>query len=81
MKNDDSIVIYRNYGKVVCSIKNIMEIRNITKTQLAKKTGLHHRVLDRYITGDLSRFDQDVLAKLCYILKCDINDIIHYEEP
>ncbi len=81
MNNQESIITYVNYGTVTCSIKKIMQERNLTKTQLAKRTGLHHIVLERYITGNIARYDGDVLAKLCYVLNCDLTDIISYNKP
>ena len=78
---ENSIIIYVDYGEVKVDIKNIMKKRNISRTQLAKRTGLHHQIIDRYYTGEIVRFDKDVLAKFCYILNCTLDEIIHYEKP
>lgn len=79
--NDSSIVVYVEYGSMHFDIKTIMRKRKMTKTQLARKSGLHHQIIDRYYSGNVTRFDKEVLAKLCYILDCTLNDILYYEKP
>ena len=79
--NDSSIVVYVEYGSMHFDIKTMMKKRKMTKTQLARKSGLHHQIIDRYYNGNVTRFDKEVLAKLCYILDCSLNDILYYERP
>ncbi len=76
-----SIVVYVDYGNIHFDIKRIMKKKNISKTQLAKLTGLHHQIIDRYYNDNVTRFDKDILAKLCFVLNCELEDIIHYEKP
>lgn len=78
---ESSIIIYVDYGEVKVNIKSIMEKRNISKTQLAKRTGLHYQIINRYYDDEIVRFDRDVLAKLCYILDCTLDELIYYEKP
>lgn len=77
----NSVVIYVDYGDIYFDIKSIMKKRNITKTQLAKRIGLHHQIIDRYYNNRIVRYDKDVLARICYILDCSLSDIMHYEKP
>ena len=39
---ESSIIVYVDYGKIKVDIKSIMKKRNISRTQLAKRTGLHY---------------------------------------
>ncbi len=77
----NSVVIYVDYGDIYFDIKSMMKKRNITKTQLAKRTGLHHQIIDRYYNNRIVRYDKDVLARICYILDCSLTDIMYYEKP
>ena len=79
--NSNSVIIYVDYGDIHFDIKNMMKKRHLTKTQLAKRTGLHHQIIDRYYNNKIARYDKDVLAKICYILDCSLDDIMYYEKP
>jgi len=78
---ESSIIVYVDYGEVKVDIKSIMKKRNISRTQLAKRTGLHYQIINRYYDDEIMRLDRDVLAKLCYILNCSLDEIIYYEKP
>lgn len=80
MKKIDGIITYIDYGQINFNITKIMKQKNISKNQLAKKTGLHHQVIERYVTGSITRYDSDVLARLCYILDCNLEDIMSYSK-
>lgn len=81
MKSYNSIITYIDYGYILYDIKSVMKKRNLTKNQIVKKTGLHHQVIERYMSDSVTRFDRDVLAKLCYVLDCSLEEIITYVGP
>ena len=81
MRKSDSIITYADYGFIKCNLKLVMKQKNITKTQLSKNTGLHHQILERYMSDTITRLDKDVLSKICYVLNCKVDDIITYVEP
>lgn len=78
---ESSIIVYVDYGEIKVDIKSIMKKRNISRTQLAKRTGLHYQIINRYYDNEIVRLDRDVLAKLCYILNCSLDEIMYYEKP
>ncbi len=77
----NSVIIYVDYGEIRFNIKKVMDEKNITKTQLAKRTGLHHQIIDRYYNNKIERYDKDILARICFILNCSLNEIMYYEKP
>lgn len=77
----ESIVIYKDYGKVFFDIKSIMDKKGITISQIVKKTGLHHKVIKRYYENTVVRYDNEVLSKLCFVLDCKLEDIMYYKKP
>ena len=78
---ENSIIVYKDYGTIKFDIKTIMNKKNISITQMIKRTGLHNQVIKRYYNGTIERYDKDVLSKICYILDCKLSDIMYYEQP
>ena len=56
-----------------------MDKKGITISHVAKATGLHHQVIRRYYESTIERYDKDVLSKLCFVLGCELSDIMYYE--
>lgn len=81
MKNQDYIISYADYGFIHYDISSIMKKRNLTQTQIVKRTGLHNQIVERYVKGSITRFDKEILAKLCYVLNCELNEIMYYVRP
>lgn len=77
----DSIIVYKDYGNIKFDIKTIMDQKGITINQIVKKTGLHHQVVKRYYDGTVIRYDKDVLSRLCFVIGCELNDIMYYQKP
>lgn len=77
---DNGVFVLRNYGKVTINIKSIMKKKNITRNKLSVLTGATYNVINRYYNSDISRVDLDVLARICYVLECNVPDILEYEK-
>ncbi|MBR3897779.1 MAG: helix-turn-helix transcriptional regulator [Bacilli bacterium] len=75
-----SVVVYVDYGEIKVNIKRIMKEKGITRQQLIKRTGLTSRTINRYYNDEVLKFDRDVLAKLCHILDCSLDDLIYYKK-
>ena len=81
MKNNDSIITYIDYGHIKYDIRPVMKKRNLSRNQIANRTGLHYQVIERYMNDSVTRFDREVLAKLCYVLDCTLDEILVYVKP
>ena len=73
-----NIVNISSYGAVSIHLKELMDARNITRYRLAKLAGTRFEVVEKWYSGSVERIDSDVLARFCYILNCDVSDIIKY---
>ncbi len=76
-----SIFEMKEYGKICIVIKSEMEKSKITRNKLAKLTGARYDVINRYYNNSIERMDLDVLARICFVLGCEISDILKYEKP
>ena len=74
-----SVINFNSYGKITIHLKELMDARGITRYRLAKLADTRFEVVEKWCSGTIERIDTDVLAKFCYILDCDITDIIHYD--
>ena len=79
---NDSIFDLKDYGRVVITLKKVMDSRNMTRNKLAVLTGLVYNTINRYYqNAPITSVDLDVMAKICYVLDCEISDILSYEKP
>ena len=79
---DYSVFYLKNYGRVIITVREVMEKKGVSRNKLAKAAGLVYNSVNRYYQGDaLSSIDLDILAKICFVLDCDITDVLRYEKP
>lgn len=57
-----------------------LESKNISRYELAKKTGIQYQVIDNYYKNKVKRYDSYVLERICDALQCDISDVIEYKK-
>ena len=81
MKRERSLITYIDYGYVKCNINELMQKNNLTKTQIARRTGIHYQTIERYIENTAIRYDGEILAKLFYVFNCNLNELITYIKP
>jgi len=73
-----SVVNLSSYGHITIHLKERMEEKGITRYRLAKLADTRFEVVEKWCSSTVERIDADVLARFCYILDCDITDIIQY---
>lgn len=78
MKELRSVVNLSSYGKISIHLKELIEGKGITRYRLAKLADTRFEVVEKWCSGSVERIDSDVLARFCYILNCEITDIIKY---
>ena len=65
-------------GYYLFKLSDLLKEKNISKNKLMRDTETDFKVIQRLITGDLTRIDIIVLARICDYLECNINDLIEY---
>ncbi|MCL2507668.1 MAG: helix-turn-helix transcriptional regulator [Oscillospiraceae bacterium] len=80
MQKEDSILLIKNYGKINLKLKDIMADRNITRNYLARAIHARFEVIDKWYDNNVEKIDTDILARICFVLKCQVSDIVEYSE-
>lgn len=70
-----------NYGEIHILLDKILEERNISLNQLSFRSEMQRTQLRNYRDGKIQRLDIDILKRLCYVLECDLHDLIEYIPP
>lgn len=84
MEELQSIIRYqtKEYGQVRVKLAQVLDSRGITRNRLRTLTGVKYDVIDRYYKGvRVEMADLDFLAKVCYVLNCQVSDLLEYERP
>ncbi|MEA5057273.1 hypothetical protein SDC9_147089 [bioreactor metagenome] len=80
MNNTNSVFEIKNYGKITFHVKEIMDEKDITRSKLSKLANVRFEVADKWYSGNIERMDIDVLTRICYVLDCNITDLMSYEK-
>lgn len=71
-----------DFGYIELTLKELLEQKSCTRNQLSVNTGIKYQTIDRYYKGvDVERVDLTLLSKICYVLECDLSDVIKYVPP
>ena len=76
-----SVVHYQTeeYGHIKVKLAEVLDSRGITRNRLRTLTGSRYEVVDRYYKGvNVEMADLDFLAKVCYVLDCEVSDLLEY---
>lgn len=69
------------FGTVKLHLQELMEGRNLSLSKLSYRAEMQRTQLKHYYDGSIQRLDIAVLSRLCFALKCDLNDLLEYIPP
>ena len=75
-KNVHKIAIENGY--YIFKLEALLDKMDKSRYTIAKDLPLEYKVLNRYVKGNLSRFDASIIAKICDYCNCKLSDIIEY---
>lgn len=75
----NTLLLIKDYGKITIKLKELMDEHQITRNQLANMINSRFEVINKWYNNDVEKLDLDVLARICYVLNCKVEDIIKYE--
>ena len=68
-------------GEIQIHLQELMELRKVSLNQLSFRTEMQRVQLRNYRDNKIQRLDIDILKRLCYVLDCDLHDLIEYIPP
>lgn len=66
----------KDFGKVDMTLDNYLKTHQISRSSLTRKTELQYGQILKYCKNDVQKIDLSILAKLCTVLNCNIEDIL-----
>lgn len=69
-----------DFGKVFFKIDQVLDKKNISKNKLEKEANLQRTQLNSYCNNKVKRLDLDTIARICFVLECEIGDILEYKK-
>lgn len=69
-----------NYGHIEIHLKELMDAQQISRNALARAIGTRFEVIDKWYKGNVEKIDADILARICFVLKCEPQDIVKYKK-
>lgn len=70
------LFVVKDYGKVDVVLDEYLKEHKISRSSLMRNTELQYSQILRYCRNDVQKLDLVILAKLCTVLNCNINDIL-----
>ena len=78
MLKNEFIIQIKDYGKINIKLKEILDGRGMTRNYLARAINTRFEVIDKWYNGNVEKIDADILARICFVLKCKVGDIIEH---
>lgn len=69
------------YGTIKIKLDTLLKESGMSKNKLCHKAEMQRTQLNNYCNNEVTRLDTDVLARLCTVLNCKIEDLIEFVPP
>ena len=66
----------KKFGKVDVILDDYLKKNNISRSSLTRNAELQYSQILRYCRNEVQKIDLTILAKLCTVLDCDIQDLL-----
>ena len=66
------------YGKIKIKLDELIKKAGISKNKLSHKAEMQRTQINNYCKNEVTRLDTDVLARICTVLDCKIEDLLEF---
>ena len=69
------------HGTIKIKLDELIKKAGISKNKLSHRAEMQRTQINNYCNNNITRLDTDVLARICAVFDCRIEDILEYEPP
>lgn len=69
------------YGTIRIKLDELIQKAGISKNKLSHRAEMQRSQINHYCRGEITRLDTDVLARICTVLDCRIEDLLEFVPP
>ncbi len=66
------------FGSIKIKLAEQLERTGLSKNKLSQRSEMQRSQINRYCNNTITRLDVDVLARLCTVLECNIEDLLEF---
>ena len=66
------------YGYIKIKLAELIKEKGISKNKLSHKAEMQRTQINNYCKNKITRLDTDVLARICTVLDCKIEDLLEF---
>lgn len=71
----------QEYGTIHIKLDALIKKAGISKNKLSHRAEMQRTQINHYCNNDITRLDIDVLARICTVLDCKIEDLLEFIPP
>ena len=68
----------KRFGYIKINLEKLIKEKGISKNKLSQRAELERTQINRYCKNDVTRLDTAVLARMCTVLECKIEDLLEF---
>ena len=78
--SEKTVLTMNEYGHIKLKLDELLEKKGMKRGRLCRLADARFEVIDKWSKGKVERMDLDLLARICYVLDCKVEDILEYRE-
>ena len=67
-----------DYGYIKIKLDELLKKEGISKNKLSHRAEMQRTQINQYCNNDITRLDTAVLARICTVLDCKIEDLLEF---
>ena len=69
------------YGTIKIKLEELIKKSGMSKNKLSHKAEMQRTQINNYCKNEITRLDTDVLARICTVFDCKIEDVLEFIPP